>query len=310
MIPLARLPLVTVLGMISVVAVGLVFGQIAPAFADLSQAIWLVVLIELIVYFLGILLSNPSVGPGRALFMGLFLCVIRLFLSGISGIFMMLLINVSLEEATLRSWVGNPAGAFIQVFLLMLVAPHALQGIAPGLVSDSMRSLMDPNAAQAPTASGNRAEYASQAEPVGGSIQVFSFQELQSIFRKSVGMEGFIIFTSEGLVLWKDMPIRLDVEALVARTNTLAEAMGGTVESFGLNRVRKVVLESRDHYLFQTRLNPNFGLIMVFASGAKIEDCWVRLGIMAKTTKEYLQWKYPNLGTLRDLTHTQVPSET
>lgn len=310
MIPLARLPLVVVLGLASVVAVGLVFGPMTPAFEDLTMIVWLIVLIEAVVYFLAALLSNPEIGAVRAWVLSLLLCFTRFLLCAMGGMVLAVFVDHPLGESILRVWVGNPAGAFVQAFLLMLVAPHALQILAPGLVSESMVQVMEGGDESQNAIPLVRSEYSVGSEPVGGFIQVFSLQELQSMFRKSIGMEGFIIYTAEGLVLWKDMPIRLDVDELTARIHALMEEAATTIEEFGLTRVRKTVIESREHTIFQTRLNPNFGLIMLFAGSVKIDECWTRLGVLARTTKEYLQWKYPNLGSLKQLPAAPIAAET
>jgi len=311
MIPLSRRTLIVLLGLIAVAAIGLVFGHLTPAFGDLTLALWLVLLIEVVVYFLGAVVSNPEIHAARALLLAVLLCLTRLVVSAVAGLLIAFLSEETLGDATLRAWVGNPAGVFLQVFLLMLMAPHVVQMLAPGLLSPQIIAVMEGGTVPRPPPPMGRQDLTRGAEPVGGFIQVFSLQELQSIFRKSVGMEGYIIYTSEGLVLWKDFPIRLDVEALAAQAAASTEATAATMEGFGLSRVRRVVVEAREHNIFQTRLNPNFGLIMLFSSSVRIEDCWSRMSILARTTQEYLHWKYPDLGAFRPSPAAEAaPAET
>jgi predicted regulator of Ras-like GTPase activity (Roadblock/LC7/MglB family) len=220
-------------------------------------------------------------------------------------------LNLSLADAMLRVWVGNPISVVLQMLGIMLLTPHIVRLVAPGLISEEMNEFLEGSHAKAalPGHEGREGREGMETTPMGGFIQVFSFEELQSILRKSVGMEGFILYSSEGLVVWKDMPIRLDLEALISRVQTISDQLGKTVEDMGLSRARKVVIESREHYIFNTRLNSNFGLIMIFSSAVKLEECWPRLGVMAKTVREFLQWKYSGLASLSTSPATAQRSE-
>lgn len=297
MITISRMTLVILFGLAAIGMVGLVFGRFPPAYENLGSAALLIALIEWVVYFIASMLSNSRIGAGRGFVLALFMLLARFLLGILAGVMLTLPLNMVIAEATLRAWVGNPIGVVLQMLGIMLVTPHIVRALAPGLVSEEMNELMEGGKAPGSSAAFEGRE-GLEMTPMGGFIQVFSFEELQSILRKCVGMEGFILYSSEGLVVWKDMPIRLDMDMLVARIQTISDQLGKSVEDLGLTRSRKVVIESREHYIFNTRLNSNFGLIMVFSSAVKLEECWPRLGVMAKTVREFLQWKYSGLASL------------
>lgn len=297
MITASRTTLVILFGLAASLLVGLVFGQFPPAFENLGSAALLIALIEWTVYFVLSVLANSQIGAVRGFLLALFMLIARFLLGVLAGVILTLPADLGVAEATLQAWMGNPIGVVLQMLGIMLLAPQIGRFLAPGLISEEMNELMEGEKARAASA---RVESREGIEMtlMGGFVQVFSFEELQSILRKSVGMEGFILYSSEGLVVWKDMPIRLDVDVLISRLQTISDQMGKTVEDMGLSRARKVVIESREHYIFNTRLNSNFGLIMVFSSAVKLEECWPRLGVMAKTVREFLQWKYSGLASL------------
>jgi predicted regulator of Ras-like GTPase activity (Roadblock/LC7/MglB family) len=298
MIAFGRLPLVLALTILAVGSLGVLFGSAPPAFGDLYQILWLVVVVEMVVYFAAAVLSETELGGFRSFVLAFGLAVVRFVVCLAAGLILAMNQDLGMTQAVLRAWVGNPVGVFLQGIVLMLATPHVLQSLAPGLISDSMEQILTGRG-EAETGRASAHESAvGEVTPVGGFIQVFSLQELQSMFRKSIGMEGFIIYTSEGLVLWKDMPIRLEVDALVARAQAVTERLAGEVEDAGLASVTNILVESRDHLIFNTRLSPDFGLIMIFANGVKVQECWARLAVMARSTQEYLHWKYPTLDPL------------
>ena len=67
MIPLPRLPLVVILGLIAAALVGLLFAELTPAAGVPAPANLLIVAIELLLYLLTVVLSNPEIGGGRGM---------------------------------------------------------------------------------------------------------------------------------------------------------------------------------------------------------------------------------------------------
>lgn len=318
MITLSRGALISALGFLSVALAGLLFGLFPAGFEPVEVVAGAVVLGELILYFIALLLTSPSLGGGRILTLSLLLALARLALSVVAAPALALGAGADGADALLRIWVGNPFGALVQAVLLLITLPFALEKIFPSWLSEDMRARLAAEEGGAPGAPAARTAASPpratepvyrETSPAGGVIQVFSYEELQSIFRKSVGLEGFILFTVEGLVLWKDLPIRLNLDTLIAQLQSQCDTLALSVETHGLTRARKVVVESREHALYYTRLNNNFNLVMIFSSAAMPQECWNRLAIMAKTAREFLQWKYPGLPSLRALPALAVAEE-
>ncbi len=309
MIPTSRRSLVIFLGLLATALIALPCGLAPPPYERMQLAGVLTVAVEFAAFFIAILLTGAEISAPASFMLAVLAVLARCILSALGGGVLALLSGQPGPDAFINAWIGNPIGVFLQIVLLMLVLPHALSAAAPGLVSHEMERAMEGGAGKKESGEamervagqGANGAGAFSIQPTGGAIQVFGFDELQSIFRKSTGMEGFILYTSEGLVLWKDMPIRMNVELLVARLQSQCDGLTGTVEDFGLTRARKVIVDSREHFLLNTRLNNNFSLIMLFSNQVDIAAAWNRLAIMAKTSREFLQWRYPALPSLKEL---------
>lgn len=278
--------------------IGLVLALVAipAALASASPALegggaMIILFAEIVIYFLAALFAAGRTTAVGALTVAVTFFVLRLvgclaavpFFPPVAG-----------GGVLLAAWAGNPVAVILQMLLLMTLGGHVLAGIAPSLLEDGARESLnsgDKVARPAP----RPADTPIKASATGGFVQVFSYEELAAQLRKTQGLEGFILFSAEGLVVWRDLPMRIEVDGLVARTLSLTGQMGHLVESSGLARVRRVMIESKEHFLFTTSLSSNFGLLLVFNSRVPPEDILARVGFVSKTAREFLQWKYPAL---------------
>lgn len=149
--------------------------------------------------------------------------------------------------------------------------------------------------APAPTISDIRQAVHDAASPKGGFIQVFSYEELSGVIKKSPGLEGFVILSSEGLPVWRELSPRLNGETLTALLAGARERAGEAMQAGGLGKGSGMLVENRDHLVYVTSLDSNFGLVLVYNTRVPASECLARTGILSKTTQEFLQWKYPAL---------------
>lgn len=284
---------------------------VAAAFAGLdpvSSSVFLfpvIVAIESAVYFIVLMVTNPRATIGMAAGGAMVLAIMRGLCSLVGGIVAHFFRADVAMEAILQAWV-NPLTVIIQVALLLMAAPYVLAAILPDLLGEvALRELEGTPSAK----SSGPSRGAHETAPAGGFIPVTSYEELAAVVKKGHGIEGFIIISSEGLVVWKDFPLRVDLDAFVARFAGHAHGISGLMEQTGLTKVRRVMVESREHFFFTTTLNQNFGLILIFNGRVSAEEVTGRVPVIAKTCREFLQWKYPALPA-RNFVPRETPLET
>lgn len=283
--------------LVSVIAMAAVAMAFVPAEPLLGLAALPIFLFAEIFLFLVLLLvMNPRATIGMAFGGAVVFVMLRALCSLVGGMLVSLSSTIPLEDALLV-WM-NPIPAIVQVLLLAVAGPYILAAAVPELVGrqEAERILGDPAAAaRQASPPPSAATVGPESTPTGGFIQVFSYEELGAIMRKTPGLEGFMVVSSEGLIVWRDLPLRIDVDRLAAHSTQHSQDLADLMLDVGLSRVRRVLVEARDHIFFQTALNGNFSLILIFSGQVPTQDIFARIPIMAKSTREFLQWRYPRL---------------
>lgn len=289
MIPLSRQVVLVLLALLSLVGIPMAFVG-SPTTLD-NPAVWVPIFVvgELVLYFLLSLATNPRLTLGATAMLSIMMAVARLAASLVA--LALLTLVFAREVGPLMVWASDPVSVILQVVVLIVTTPHLLDAASPGLVDRETRRKLSGGERELPVARMPSTE----AMPTGGFIQVFGFEELAATIRKTPGLEGFLIFSSEGLIVWRDLPLRVDADRLTAKLMALSRETAVVVNESGLARVRQVVIESREHLVAVVELTANFGLILVYNGQVNVGECAPRIAILAKTTREFLQWKYPGL---------------
>lgn len=247
--------------------------------------------IEIFVFFVASMVGNPRATIGMAFGSALLLTVTHIVCSLVGTI--LGFVAVTAEEAVnpFRSYI-NPIPFVLQLVLLVFAGPYMLASLLPDLIGKKEAAeLLGGKAEPAKSTSEKKVD----ASPTGGFIQVFSYAELSGQLGKIPGIEGFILVSNEGLVVWREFPLRIDMDSLASRFLSHSDLVSGFVEKAGLTKVRRVMVESREHFLFSTTLDQNFSLILIFNSSVSSESIMSRIAVITKTCREFLQWKYPSL---------------
>lgn len=302
MIPLSRLPVLLFFALLALVAIPLgLSGAESPWAARLSVVAPVVLIVEFVVYFVLSMLTNPRISlPGIAA-VSFGMVSIR-FLGSLVAMMVGGLVvaqGTPAGEMLLGMWVGNPMSIFLQAVVVVIAFPHLMAEVAPEIVSREVRGkLVDSTETALPRTEDAQASGLMETSPSGGFIQVFSFEELSGVVRKSHGLEGFLVFNNEGLVVWRDLPIRLDIDELIARVGNGFSDLDRTSRSIGVGEVRRMHLETTEHLLHAAQLDENFGLLLVYNKQTSIPETYSRVAVVSRTVQEFLQWKYPGLPTL------------
>ncbi|MCC6546733.1 roadblock/LC7 domain-containing protein [Candidatus Sumerlaeota bacterium] len=282
--------LILLLAAISLIAVAMGMAGYSQGLT-LGSAI-IVIIIELFVYFIVSMLTNPRAAISMAFGSAVVYLVLRWICSFLGGISAN--VDGAVDPAMALGVSVHPLTVVIQVAILLCAGPYILAVMIPELVGAGQAATLRGDQLQ--TAGGAQARAGGlEMTPTGGFIQVFSFEELASMMKKSHGLEGFVIYSNEGLVVWKELPVQVQLDTLVAKVSAEANYLGQLMQDNGLAKVRRLMLESREHYLFATTLNQNFGILLLFSGRSAPEEIFSRIGVLAKSTREYLQWKYPSL---------------
>ncbi len=300
MIPVSRLAVFIIIAALGLIAAPMVFANQASPFDNLQVWAPIVVAVEIGLYFLLTLFTNSRMTIGAVFGLSIALVIFRCVGSmiGFSLQHILLSDQSGTGPAALQFWIGNPIAVAVQVVTLILVTPHVLEALTPDMVDKEFRNKLSGSATPVQTATSH---HTVDSNPQGGFIQVFSFEELAAVVRKAPGLEGFLIFSQEGLIVWRDLPMRVEVDEIAARLMSKSDQIGNTMGAAGLSKMRRLMIESREHLIFITALNQNFGLILLFNGRTKMSDCEGRIGILAKTAREFLQWKYPGLSVVGSL---------
>jgi predicted regulator of Ras-like GTPase activity (Roadblock/LC7/MglB family) len=295
MIPIPRLLVILLTTFATLAGVGMLFA-IAVGSGSSGALVPVYLLIELLLYIVLTMFTNSRLSMASISVLAVSMALTRLIACMVGGA---VAGAMDLEGRSgglfLAAYAGTPASVFLQMLVLAVAMPHILEACAPELVSPELRDRLG-SAAPAQVAPTTRPGGSSlDTIPSGGFIQVFSYDELTGVVRKTQGLEGFLVYSSEGLIVWRDLPMRIDADALMARVRSLGHRLADAIETEGLTAARRVMVETKDHLLFVTELNPNFGVILIYNSQVSIAECSQRVGVVAKTVREFLQWKYPGL---------------
>jgi predicted regulator of Ras-like GTPase activity (Roadblock/LC7/MglB family) len=306
MITIDRNMLVTLLAFLGLLAVPMAIAASKPFSTEMSLAP-IIVVVELLIYFIVTMALNPRATIAMAAGTAVVFTITRMLLSLIGGTVAGFINVGEVAQHFATPWI-NPLGAFIQVLILLTSGPYILALAAPGLVGfKEAEELLGSGSKE--RKGGVRGDHSHDSNPTGGFIQVFSFDELTAQFKKNPGLEGFVIYNEEGLVVWKDFPLKLNIEELTSQLMVKTEQLSQVTYNGGLSRVQRIILQNRDHYLMTATLNQNFGLMVMFNSRTSVNEVTARIDIIVKTAREFLQWKYPSLPLSTGMTRDQIPLE-
>lgn len=288
MIALPKNISILILLCVGIIVTSLAVGFNAEPVANIGTLIPIVLIVELFIYAAATFITNSRITIGLTIIVAVVSVLVRAILSIVGFLLgsVVLLNEAQPETALLMCWVGQPVGIAIQVLLMLIATPHIVEMILPSLFGST-------EITEAETRKNQKA--IQEGKPSGGFIQVFSFDELSGLVRKTQGLEGFLIFSREGFVVWNEVPHKFSVDQVAAVLMSAQQQLNSSLRNSGMTEIKKFVVESRDHLVFVSELNQNFGLILFYNQRTKLSDCENRLSVIDKTVKEFLQWKYPGL---------------
>jgi len=292
MIPVNRLAVWLIASFVALVSLPMSVAGTEP-FGNVAVLLPLVLALELLFYFVITMITSPRMGLSAVFGLSVIMIGARAGCTLIGFALSEVVVPGGRDASFLILYVGNLLSLAFQIVTIILVTPHILSALKPGMVDKEMMSKLGLSG----FASGSSKSKVPQdhAMPSGGFVQVFSYDELEGVLRKTAGLKGFVLFNNEGLVVWSDLPGVGDIDSLASQMMSLTSQIGRTLEDSGLNRMQKVVSQTKDSTLILHELNANFGLVLVYDNQTKMVEIDAKASVLVKTAREFLQWKYPGL---------------
>ena len=250
--------------------------------------------LEILIYFFFGSLAGTSLSTTQLVEYSMIMAVFRFALCLIGAMVFSSFQAIPHTTAIQILWAGNPLLILLQVFLLMMFGPYLILVFFPGLMGEKEHlylSEVETSRRMKPLRS-----VRSESIPLGGFIRVYGFLELGRLFSNLIGIEGYILYTWEGLVLWQDCQLRLDMEKVVScfmkewdchRVNDLA---------IGFDEPLRIVTQTNEHSFIHVMFNRDFSGIFIFRPDAHMSEILGRMKYLDRTAREFLATRYPPVG--------------
>lgn len=180
----------------------------------------------------------------------------------------------SFSALAVTFWVGSPLVIALQVGLLILVLPVSLHRWAPGFLEQRMLEKITRTAQRQAQSSQESPPSKPPSHPVPetsppGMDQaphtmpfIYSFTELESHLIKVSGLEGFVMLSPEGLVIWQTVPWATEAEAM---SGFLSRWLLGAAPLIAPDCApRGALLQSEKHWISMASLPGEISLNLFF----------------------------------------------
>jgi hypothetical protein len=246
-----------------------------------SVIIPLFIVIELMLYLLFGLVSGGCSTFYYLLQYCLIMFLFRLLCCFASGFMFSNYNETRSLDILLYFWMGSPLLVLIQIFLLMMLGPFIAWFVNPRIISDKAlgfvgerRGILDSRI---------KLSSSKEAAPVGGFIRVYNYEELGRLFMNMMGIEGYILYTNEGLILYKDCQLRFDADRMVAVSLEEWEEYKTSQQKIGFHEPERIISQTNDQ---------SFYGIYIFKRGVDVHEVLNRLEPLARSARELLEMKY------------------
>ena len=288
-----------------------VFDPMKPGdvgIASEPHLVVLIIMVELFLYFFFALISGVIENPGRLILYTIVMSSIRILSCLVASSFFAAFSPAGQYHVFLAFWVGNPILVLVQVLVVMLFGPHLLLSVWPGLMGEkaglALRDIEPPPKVEPPVT------LQTGGEPLGGFVRVYHFPELGRLLSNIIGLEGYILYTWEGLILWHDCQLRFDAENLVVHFQQEWNHQRKSQSHVGFNEPERIITQTIEHNFIHVRFGSSaateserewvesdetpvgfFG-IFIFRREVDMGTTLSRLKYLERSAKELLEMRY------------------
>ena len=278
------------LGALTIFLIPYMFLNLSYRFESIYLYAPVLIAVEVLIYFFTVLWQAEVVQYYALSVYAIMMVFARLLLCLLGAIVYSTMTPENFFDVFYRIWVGNPLAQLLQILLMLYFVPHILIDVAPGLINDKARAILQVEALT--KSQGEFARTNHITEPLGGFIKVYSFPDLQACFRKIIGLEGFVIYSNEGLLMWNDLDIRFDIENLIIRFMFANKDLDITASRYGLREIERLIITTTEHFVFNIKLGKRFFLLAFFNNKSPTQEVFSKIDMMIMTTYEFLRSRY------------------
>ncbi len=277
----------------------LVFKPATISSLDNISMTFLFLLLEVALYVIYSRIGNWDVPFGSLMTSALILALFRALICLVSSL-LIFMAPLSFEVETIPFiliWLGNPVSFLLQIIIICLMMPHLFIEFAPGLLGVELTHKVFP---QFEETSRNYGQTQSISKPatqasLSNLFNVYTFDELEAQLGKTIGLEGFIVYSEENLIMWKYLNIEIDSERLVVDLGFLSKRMKDLTPALELAHTRKIIVETKDHFVVNGYVDSVFGYILIFNTTTAVDEIYQRLNVIGNSISVLLKTRYQTL---------------
>lgn len=296
MLILRKKSLLLIFTVLVLILIPLLFTGKRPFYSHYAGIIFIFIILELAIYVTYILASNWSLLLFPVLTTALVLTLFRaiMCLGSLLVIHLFPIISPTTQINFVLLWMGNPLSIFLQILIIGLILPHLLREFAPGLLGKQLNKLisLETQSGEETTTSTSQTSEQPPASKVSTVYNIYSFHELDTLLTKTIGLEGFIIYNEEGLIVWQNTRIKIDAERLVIEAIRSADKIKTWTTELGLLPCTKILLETSSHCILNGFVNRIFGYILIFTRTLPLEEMQYRVSVLGESISGFLKTHY------------------
>ncbi len=268
-------------------------GSNAVTSASLSQMIWIVLIMEAALYFFIGLAAGATPSLSALIQYDVLMIFIRFVFCFVAATIYFFIHPVTHSHALLAMWVANPIMALLHIFVTMIAGPHMVLEIKPSLLTDEVlyklkRQLSDGN-------KDSRMIAQAAATPIGGFVRVYSYPELGKLIGNMIGMEGYVLYTSEGLPLWQECQLNYDMEKLIVFFERQTSRLRQAQDAGGFGEPEYLIIQTEAHKFIHFQITQQFAALFIFKNETDTGDIMNRLKYLQRSARELLEMRYSHL---------------
>lgn len=295
MILVHRKNLFFVLAILIMVVVPFLYPAISPISGGSDDEVLSVsqnayfVLAEILVYIIVGIITGAASGFGNLVLAALLLSFGRFVTCFFAGSIMASFMTVSHPYAVLELWMGNGLSVILQIIMMLFVGVHLLYFFTPRILSEEAIRKICPEDIQIAE---KPARFQTEGVPLGGFVKVYNLQELGRLISNVIGLEGYILYTSEGLVLWKELQLRFDEDKLVVLFQQEFDRIRTSQKEVGFGNPENIITQTKEHNFLHCRLSEKVLGIFIFKKESDIGAISERLQYITKSACDYFETRY------------------
>lgn len=195
-------------------------------------------------------------------------------------------------------WMGSPFALALQMIVIALALPVALHSWAPGFLNENSLTRLGKYttdlSGQLSSAKSEpkrqEAHAADHAQSAAMQPFIYEFEELERYYNKVIGLEGFVILSNEGLIIWERMPWRDQSAAMSGRLARWLMSCSSISTPRPLSKLDTATVQAHDRWAVAVTICDGATLVLFFTerlSTTQVAQTTPRLAEAARSLFAY-----------------------